>query len=69
MSDPGTEDQKLNEIAHLIANDAMPPWYYRAMHPDARLTPPERAAITRWIVDEKSSHALSTGDRSERSAR
>jgi Haem-binding domain len=69
VSDPGTEDQKLNEIAHLIANDAMPPWYYRAMHPDARLTPPERAAITRWIVDEKSSHALSTGDRSERSAR
>jgi hypothetical protein len=68
VSDPGTEDQKLSEIARLIASDAMPPWYYRAMHPDARLTQPERAAIARWIVDERSSRALSTGDRSERSA-
>jgi hypothetical protein len=46
----------------------MPPWYYRAMHPEARLTLPERAAITRWIVDERSSHALSTGERFARSA-
>lgn len=56
-SDPGTEDQKLDEISRLIASAAMPPWYYRAMHPGARLTPTERAAITRWIADEKSSHA------------
>ena len=59
-SDPGTEDQKLDEIARLIASDAMPPWYYRAMHPGARLTYGERDAITRWIAGEKSSHAASS---------
>jgi hypothetical protein len=68
-SDPGTEDQKLDEIARLIATDAMPPWFYRAMHPQARLTSAERIAITRWILDEKSSHASSDGGRSEHSAR
>jgi len=68
-SDPGTEDRKLDEIARLIASGAMPPWYYRAMHPGARLTPGERTAITRWIADEKSSHASSAGDRSDGGAR
>jgi hypothetical protein len=56
-SDPGSEDQKLDEVARLIASGAMPPWYYRAMHRGARLTPAELAAITRWIASEKSSHA------------
>ena len=56
-SDPGTEDQKLDEAARLIASGAMPPWYYRAMHPGACLTPADRSAITRWIANEKSSHA------------
>jgi len=56
-SDPGTEDQKLDEAARLIASGAMPPWYYRAMHPGARLTPVDRAAIARWIADAQSSHA------------
>jgi hypothetical protein len=59
-SDPGTEDQKLDETTRLIASDAMPPWYYRAMHPGARLTSAERDAITRWIAGEKSSHAPSS---------
>ena len=65
-SDPGTEDQKLDEVERLIASDAMPPWYYRATHPDAPLTPDERAAIARWIVDEKSSHRPSARDGSAR---
>jgi hypothetical protein len=59
-SDPGTEDQKLDEIARLVASNAMPPWYYDVMHPGARLTSAERAAITRWIAGEKSSHAASS---------
>jgi uncharacterized membrane protein len=54
-SDPGTEDQKLEEIAHLIASRSMPPWYYCAMHPGARLTQNQRAAIARWIAAERSS--------------
>jgi hypothetical protein len=61
-SDPGTEDQKLDEMAQLIASNAMPPWYYRMMHPGSRLTAGERDAITRWILDEKSSHASSEGN-------
>jgi hypothetical protein len=68
-SDPGTEDQKLDEIARLIASDAMPPWFYRAMHPQARLTSGERSAVMLWIADEKSSHASSAGDRSGHGAR
>jgi hypothetical protein len=56
-SDPGTEDQKLDEIARLIGDHSMPPWYYLAMHPRARLTSAERGAITRWIADEKSSRS------------
>ena len=59
-SDPGTEDQKLDEVARLIASRAMPPWYYLAMHPEARLTSDERIAITRWIAGEKSSRASSS---------
>jgi len=59
-SDPGTEDQKLDEVARLIASRAMPPRYYLAMHPGARLTLGERVAITRWIAGEKSSHASSS---------
>jgi len=56
-SDPGTEDQKLDEVARLTAGREMPPWYYLAMHPEARLTSGERLAITQWIAGEKSSHA------------
>jgi uncharacterized membrane protein len=59
-SDPGTEDQKLVEVARLIASRAMPPRYYIMMHPQARLTSEERIAIMRWIADQKSSHASSS---------
>ena len=59
-SDPGTEDQKLDEVARLTAGREMPPWYYLAMHPEARLTSGERLAITQWIAGEKSSHASSS---------
>jgi len=68
-SDRGTEDQKLDEVASLIASEAMPPWYYRAMHPGARLTAAERATITRWVADGKSSNASRAGGVSERGAR
>lgn len=63
-SDPGSEDQKLDEIARLTASGSMPPWYYRAMHPSAHLSEADRTAITRWIDGEKAAHAPS-----ERSAR
>jgi hypothetical protein len=66
-SDPGSEDQKLDEIARLLKSGAMPPWYYAAMHPDARLSDSERAAITRWIADEKSADEKSAGEKSSHS--
>jgi Haem-binding domain len=51
--DPGTESRKLGEIAKLIENGTMPPWYYRLMHPRARLTEADRAALTTWIEREQ----------------
>ena len=56
-ADPGTEDQKLTKISGLMKSGAMPPWYYAAMHPDAKLTDSDRAAVNRWIAAEKSSLA------------
>lgn len=50
--DPGTEAQKLNEIAKFATNDKMPPWYYLTTHPGARLTRMERAAVARWATQK-----------------
>jgi heme-binding protein len=55
--DPGTEAHKLDEIERLIRNGAMPPWYYRVMHPKARLTEAQRTTVLRWIEDEQSALA------------
>lgn len=53
-SDPGTKAQKLDEIAKLVRNRTMPPWYYRLVHPRARLSSEEREIIVRWVADENS---------------
>ena len=55
--DPGTEAHKLEEIERLITNGAMPPWYYRMMHPQARLTAAQRAIVLNWIEREHSAVA------------
>jgi cytochrome c551/c552 len=55
--DPGTEAHKLDEIERLIRNGAMPPWYYRMMHPQARLTDAQRAVVLNWIEREQSAAA------------
>jgi Haem-binding domain len=52
--DPGTESRKLGEIAKLIKSGTMPPWYYRLMHPRARLTEADRVALLTWIEREQS---------------
>jgi heme-binding protein len=51
--DPGTESHKLGEIAKLVKSGAMPPWYYRLMHPRARLTEADRVALLSWIQREQ----------------
>jgi cytochrome c551/c552 len=51
--DPGTESHKLEEIAEQIRSGAMPPWYYRLMHREARLTPSERSTLLDWVGRER----------------
>jgi cytochrome c551/c552 len=55
--DPGTEAHKLEEIERLIKSGAMPPWYYRMMHPSGRLTDAQRITVLRWIEGEQSALA------------
>jgi hypothetical protein len=50
--DPGTRVSKLGEIAKLVASGKMPPWYYRMMHREARLTRSQRETILRWVAHE-----------------
>jgi heme-binding protein len=50
--DPGTEAQKLNEIAKFATNGKMPPWYYTMTHPGARLTRTEREAVAHWAIQK-----------------
>ena len=51
--DPGTEARKLAEMAKLIRSGAMPPWYYRLMHPRACLTGADREVVMGWIEHEQ----------------
>jgi hypothetical protein len=55
--DPGTEAHKLDEIERLIKSREMPPWYYRIMHPQTRLTDAQRAVVLSWIEREQSAVA------------
>lgn len=57
LYDPGTEAHKLDEIERLIKSGAMPPWYYRMVHPQARLTDAQRAVVLNWIEHEQSAAA------------
>jgi hypothetical protein len=40
-----TRAKRLRETAEEVAEGEMPPWYYRLMHPEARLTREEKAAL------------------------
>jgi len=46
---PATRRRKLEWIGRALHEANMPPWSYRLMHPDARLTEADRAALERWI--------------------
>ncbi len=46
---PGTRKRKLEWIERALDEGVMPPWSYRLMHPDARLSDEDRARIVRWI--------------------
>jgi len=46
---PATRKRKLQWMGRALRQEAMPPWSYRLVHPDARLTDKDRAALERWI--------------------
>jgi len=49
---PATRKRKLQWTERALGQEAMPPWSYRIVHPDARLTGEDRAALERWIDSE-----------------
>ncbi len=49
-SDPETASHKLGEIADQVSSAKMAPWYYRLMHPEARLTLAERQKLIGWAM-------------------
>lgn len=54
---PATRKRKLRWMDRALRQEAMPPWPYRIVHPEARLTEKERAALERWIDWENSSRS------------
>jgi heme-binding protein len=45
---PRTRRRKLEWIGRALHEEEMPPWSYRLMHPGARLTDADRAALVHW---------------------
>ncbi len=43
--------RKLKEIVKEVKDGDMPPWYYVPLHPDAKLSNAERAAIVKWASE------------------
>lgn len=46
---PATRRRKLEWMGRALREEKMPPWSYRLMHPGARLTHADRAALEAWI--------------------
>ncbi len=46
---PATRRRKLEWMGRAVREENMPPWPYRLMHPGARLTNADRAALERWV--------------------
>jgi hypothetical protein len=46
--DAGERAENLEEIAEMVEEGEMPPWFYLPLHPDARLSPADLATVTAW---------------------
>jgi hypothetical protein len=46
--DPEEREENLEEIAEMVEEGEMPLWYYLPLHPDARLTDADLAALRAW---------------------
>lgn len=51
---PATRRRKLQWIGRAVHEEAMPQWWYRLMHRDAKLTPADRLALERWVESQLS---------------
>ena len=49
---PATRHRKLEWMGRSLAEPDMPPKWYQAMHPGARLTDAQRAALVDWIAGQ-----------------
>jgi len=46
--DPEERKENLEEIAEVLEEGEMPPWFYLPLHPDARLSAADLAAVRAW---------------------
>ncbi len=44
--------KRMKESAEEIRAGEMPPWSYRLMHPEARLSPTEQNALIQWVTEQ-----------------
>jgi hypothetical protein len=51
MYDGGTRSHKLRGITEKVQGGDMPPWYYRLVHRDSRLSEAERNQILAWAAE------------------
>lgn len=62
----GPSENKADEAAETVQKGTMPPWFYIALHPSAKLSPSERQELitgliaTFAVTSERSSELLST---------
>ena len=49
---PRTRKHKLEWMQRALRDQIMPPWSYRLMHPEARLSDADRARLQLWIAAE-----------------
>jgi len=49
--DSGTQSHKLRGISEEVKSGDMPPWYYKLIHGEARLTASERDQILAWTEE------------------
>ncbi|NOY53949.1 MAG: heme-binding domain-containing protein [Deltaproteobacteria bacterium] len=45
--------KRIRDIGEAVNNGDMPPWYYRIIHPEARLTKKEKQRIRNWSLDQE----------------
>lgn len=47
----GSLKKDLQEIKRVLEDNEMPPWYFRLMHSDAKITKKENIIIQNWVTE------------------